>query len=494
MHKLILITLRDSEDKMKNLIIIITILLSSLLFAQTSKQNVSFIHGLGGDEETWQDSMNKLLDEFLINAENIEYDESQRLSLTAGAYYDRIQNNSVLVAHSMGGLLSREMIRQRGTSKIDALITTGTPHTGAMISEYPGNASKLLGKWIVELARPWAILVGSGPEGESIAEQYVKTLFDKIGDFVNTTYDIAKPSMLDMHRNSSFLNTINSGGANNFPSAHYTIWGKEDWLTPWRLGDVAEHKYEKGNWVKLNRKLQTYYDYLGNLSSILAIAYWSEYIKTWNYNYLSYYNYFDALAFAFYYGAYSLSYLQQAEWDAYLTGSLTSSKWYSDDGVVPAHSQAPDLVDRERRLVANHTNHLEETRPYGEGLQKIRDAFIMPDINIPEDIIPLELSISINGPTSLNRNQTADFAANVTGGSNNYSDYRWWWRSDGDIDFEPLGHGVRYVAPGNVWYELIEYRGQSSIQIGKPSDFSLKCEVTDTNGDKKTDIHSITVQ
>jgi len=47
-------------------------------------------------------------------------------------------------------------------------------------------------------------------------------------------------------------------------------------------------------------------------------------------------------------------------------------------------------------------------------------------------------------------------------------------------------------APGD-WIEITSARGQQTIQRGHTWDFSLKCKVTDSDGNTATDIHSVTV-
>ena len=107
------------------------------------------------------------------------------------------------------------------------------------------------------------------------------------------------------------------------------------------------------------------------------------------------------------------------------------------------------------------------------------------------------LSVSISGPTSLGYNEQGTFTANPSGGSGTYTNYRWWWRNDagGGVGPESAGfdNGIDYVPPGDYWYELTAQEGNQSITIGKPDDFSLKCEVTDSDNNTATDIHSIIV-
>jgi len=110
---------------------------------------------------------------------------------------------------------------------------------------------------------------------------------------------------------------------------------------------------------------------------------------------------------------------------------------------------------------------------------------------------PPPLTVSISGPTSLGYNEQGTFTANPSGGSGTYTNYRWWWRNDagGGVGPESIGfdNGIDYVPPGDYWYELKALEGQQTITIGKPDDFSLKCEVTDSDNNTATDIHSIMV-
>jgi hypothetical protein len=110
---------------------------------------------------------------------------------------------------------------------------------------------------------------------------------------------------------------------------------------------------------------------------------------------------------------------------------------------------------------------------------------------------PVEFSVYISGPSFLDPYQIGTFTANPSGGSGTYTNYRWWWRNDagGGITPEALGfdNGIEYVPPGDYWYELTAFEGQQTITIGKPDDFSLKCEVTDSDNNTATDIHSIIV-
>ena len=109
---------------------------------------------------------------------------------------------------------------------------------------------------------------------------------------------------------------------------------------------------------------------------------------------------------------------------------------------------------------------------------------------------PPPLSVTITGPTYLNNGQTGTFTANASGGSNTYTNYKWWYRNDeGIIPKTPRNdEGVIPKAPPpGVWIEMTQWEGNKTINCGVPFDFSLKCEVTDSDNNIATDIHSVIV-
>jgi triacylglycerol esterase/lipase EstA (alpha/beta hydrolase family) len=57
----------------------------------------------------------------------------------------------LLLCHSMGGLVARAYVRQRGPARIERIVTIGTPHHGSMF------ATLLLGRCIVQMrpGNPW---------------------------------------------------------------------------------------------------------------------------------------------------------------------------------------------------------------------------------------------------------------------------------------------------------------------------------------------------
>ena len=63
----------------------------------------------------------------------------------------------VLIGHSMGGLVSRAYLRRYGVSRVEQLITIGTPHHGSLLAwSFPGRCLAQMrpgNRWLTELNR-----------------------------------------------------------------------------------------------------------------------------------------------------------------------------------------------------------------------------------------------------------------------------------------------------------------------------------------------------
>jgi len=105
------------------------------------------------------------------------------------------------------------------------------------------------------------------------------------------------------------------------------------------------------------------------------------------------------------------------------------------------------------------------------------------------------LSVSISGPSLLSSGAQGTFTANPSHGSGTYTDYRWWERNDNGI-IVPYGHlkdPVVYAPNPGTWLEITSERGHKTIHRGHNWDFTLKCEVTDSQGATATNEHSVIV-
>jgi triacylglycerol esterase/lipase EstA (alpha/beta hydrolase family) len=78
------------------------------------------------------------------------YDDIERFAEQLGAKIESVcaatgAARVLLLCHSMGGLVARAYVRQRGPARIERIITIGTPHHGSMF------ATMLLGRCIVQM-------------------------------------------------------------------------------------------------------------------------------------------------------------------------------------------------------------------------------------------------------------------------------------------------------------------------------------------------------
>jgi hypothetical protein len=107
---------------------------------------------------------------------------------------------------------------------------------------------------------------------------------------------------------------------------------------------------------------------------------------------------------------------------------------------------------------------------------------------------PVVFTVSISGPTLLGYNQQGTFTANPSGGSGTYTNYRWWERKDeGGWVPQSVDGGIILAPPPGQWIEQTGWEGQQTVQVARRWDFSLKCEVTDSDNNTASDIHSVDV-
>jgi len=108
----------------------------------------------------------------------------------------------------------------------------------------------------------------------------------------------------------------------------------------------------------------------------------------------------------------------------------------------------------------------------------------------PHPIGPL--AVNITGPILLQTSQQGTFTAEPTEGHPPYTNYQWWERND-EGGIIPLGTITPDALPGGEWFAMDQFDGQSSIQLLRNNDFSLKVKVTDSAGDVAYAIHSVDV-
>jgi pimeloyl-ACP methyl ester carboxylesterase len=361
--------------------------------------NVSFIHGYNSNGAVWNYARGVLQAEFnpttwrqnTYNTVNPISSIAQNSASTLVPF-----DNTVVIAHSMGGLVAREIRRQQGiNSNIDALITIGTPHRGAPIAaNAPNDLNNLIDDWISDLAVGWRRLF---LPDSWITNNIVNVFFRIIADYTRNEvldyFGISNPSVNDMRMSSQFLNTLNSAPSNTFPFAHYTIRGREDWLSHWRLGDAAKNDgTETGEGIDQFVELNTLYIGWALQSFDAADYYLSLYLSATNWENKLYYwrlfLYWVSVGDGFVYGNYMLVFGHQIEFNEMIGEGLNQQDVENgntrNDAFIPSWSQTPNFVNANRHFEAIRTNHLEETGTPNnpEPLDRIREALRRPDINL----------------------------------------------------------------------------------------------------------------
>lgn len=356
--------------------------------------NIAYLHGFGAatNNSVWQYAQGLFNQEFITtHSTNTSYNGLNSISQTASSMSSSLvpYANTVVVAHSMGGVLAREIKRQQGSnSNIRALITVGTPHTGAPIAaNAKNNLGIVMSWWVTDLMYGWVAL--GYPEDYAfytIALSYLAPLIDIFNNIFDPA-DLNSAAAQDLGTQSSFITTLNANPSATLPPAIYTIYGQEDWYSHWRLADAFINGSETGDGLSNVLNLISAYAFSAYECYAEADFYLDEYYYSGDpYDYEQY-DYWLWVAGNFMYGANALNSWHQQDWNNFLVGETIPTQQVYDrnpinDAFIPTNSQAPSFISDEKKLIALHTNHIEETNK-DESLNQIRTALKRTDINLP---------------------------------------------------------------------------------------------------------------
>jgi pimeloyl-ACP methyl ester carboxylesterase len=453
---------------MKRLLLTVALLVGLTIPAtgQTSR-NVTFVHGLNGSRSTWGYAENDLENEYAINSRRIGYSSDQSIGSIVSSKHGSVLNNSVVVAHSMGGVVAREMVRRYGAGRVSALITTGTPHKGALIADaiYNGDVQHMLNQTISELAWGWIRLGFRNEDVAAIVNALLRDLaFPELIEYVAESYQTR--SAEDLRVQSTFINRLNQTPRNTFPSARYTIYGVEDFFRSWRLGITAKRgNYTEGPAGRIALGVAQLYGSVALLYREKADRAWERYVAYGRTRDSDDYLYYSGVSNAFFLGWVTIVDLHPLRWDL-VTGAVEITpqgrKYVGSDALVSVPSQAPHFVPESRHLRALGANHLELVRK-DNALERIREAFDSDDVNVPQVAPPPEpLSVSISGTSSLCPGGHGSWTASVSHGEMPYS-YAWYYRKD-----------------NGTWY--VQNESDNSFSRSMPTvnnSMSIKVTVTD---------------
>jgi len=390
-------------------ILIIAILWMFSRPSLAQEQNSTFVHGLFGGKSSLQKVADELKTDFRINPRRISYSSQNSIPTIASENHSQIQNDAVVVAHSMGGLVSRSMVDQFGTSKIDALITSGSPHNGvrAAISVQQGVVGPLLSHWGGDIAAGWLALGQS-----SIAETVVNNVLGGFQNWINSTVEskFDEPSVDDMRPTDSFLDNLNNNFDGTTPSATYAITGLEDWNSHWRLFGAFDDDRE-GNIIKVVNAYKYFYLSASFSLGFVAQYFFHLYNETGKWIYYDKYLFFKNASQAFFIGFDSLNRTQQLEWAWNITGAWNGpgTPLQRSDGLVPYTSQVPSPLRGTRELRALHTNHF-ELKARDNAIRRVRDAFRKNDVDVPEanEAPSASFTSSTSGLSAIFSNHSSD--------------------------------------------------------------------------------------
>jgi len=336
---------------------------------QAQTEDVAFVHGLFGNENSWAETRSVFHQEFDIRSYNQPYDSKSSIDQIAAGYGAEVPDGAVYIGHSMGGLVSRSAFDQN-PDRVDALITLGTPHTGAPLAANTDRIDDLADDWIDGLSAGPSYQYGSiiGGTLAAVASEFLEGALSIIESVVSSTY----ASIQDLRPESSYFQDL----GNATPPATYAVWSREDPNALWRLADasLSDSGVESGDGIQIKEDAVAWYTMMYANAQSTADAYLQDYYDAswWNLvgkaYYWSKYSKWASIAVGYYDGLEVLATRIDRDWETTIVGvgpNDTSGSGYVrevSDGVVPYSSQAPAFIGPEYQLSARGVNHLEQTQ------------------------------------------------------------------------------------------------------------------------------------
>ena len=369
-------------------------------FAQNSEENVTFVHGIDGNTGSWKWVDNQISSEYLVNTKRIGYSSDRPISSIANDNAQKLLPNSVVIAHSMGGVVSREMIQQGRDQNFDALITAGSPHRGALVANAlnQGLAQYAVGITFQEMAEGPAracaaedFLVCGSPAGYglAIANEIAGVFgFGSLVDYLEPFSELR--SLGDLELGGSFIDGLNQNPAETLPSTHYAIYGNEDLWPSFRLAEswATNNQDEDGDFVRGAAFAALWYAAFAYRYQRKADRAWQLWQNTGKIRYYNMYNDYLWVAEGFAIGNLAIVYRHHVRWNI-VTGQIAAGElapqdvFVDGDAVVPTPSAAPNFILQSQTFKAEGTNHVELRGPNGK--IALEDVFSQDDLDIPQD-------------------------------------------------------------------------------------------------------------
>jgi len=242
-----------------------------LFFADAyAQKDVYWIHGLGENSGFWQRYRNEISGYHRGN--EIDWDSRMPIQTIANGVSKSIETNAVLVSHSAGGLVAREI--QKSNSHVKAIVTVGTPNQGAGVVTSINNRSyynvidESVNKTERAVQRSLSALEWCAPPVSNMVSPIVfrakRILSDvkpiakvaikmKAKQEIDETYTSDR-TVQDMNPNGSFIRNLN-GQRINVPIVN--IYGAEDY---WQVVRMSGSLSNRNTIVSIANTTDSTYD------------------------------------------------------------------------------------------------------------------------------------------------------------------------------------------------------------------------------------------
>lgn len=204
--------------------------LGPVSLARAQNVPVAFIHGFNSNGQAWNQTASLLRSRLQITTITPTTPWTEQFATQSAVLRDALntwgQSGVIALAHSNGGLNTRNYVQTQGAStRINRLITINTPHGGAPLAQYVlqgavfayfGNMANAIGQALSFYAyndpewgqggvlRPASIYLGQGMQylGQTLARNDI---------YVGLGFGAAVPVTQQEVPNSAFLNALNNG-------------------------------------------------------------------------------------------------------------------------------------------------------------------------------------------------------------------------------------------------------------------------------------------
>jgi pimeloyl-ACP methyl ester carboxylesterase len=220
--------------------------------AQAQTAHVAFLHGFNSDPTVWTQTRASIGARFNVTTSAPEYSSNENIiDISRNQVLPHLQDNSILIGHSMGGLIARE-INLTQPHKVRGIISVGTPHQGSALAGNVRHAAGFIADEAGLIEYPFTNLFVGVIFGDysdrnwslnEILSFTAALVLRGAGEVFQQIWDASRPPNRDLEPNSAFLRGLNGNPRSvPAPGQMFTIHTVEDHHAVLRL--VGMHKRE----------------------------------------------------------------------------------------------------------------------------------------------------------------------------------------------------------------------------------------------------------